>query len=464
MMTEGVRVLKIKKFLAVLTIVIIFLGLLPLSFAANININLVVVNPAEKKTKDTPIKYYLPQELRAEDILNTSGLELDYDVDQGAYYIHGKTDMEPKESKTIKIEVKDVWRINPEEINLLKDQIENNVAMVEGKDYYEASVLLQERMIRKLDYILSQQNNYSDNVERRIEEYRAHVDVLREIRDNAFSLDYFRNPKSQSEQNDKVKFVVEVKNSSESETKKIQQQHYLPREVTAEDVLERQGFEVRFDSDKKQSFLAKEEEFKPGETKRYEIVIKDIWRIPPEQTETMREKTEKAMEELKASEYSGNASYLADSIVENLDEIEKTQKDKQDMKKYIGSARANKTRLQDAEKDFDKLSKLLAFVKSKKLEELEKSKVKNVLQKIQALRGVAALSAAIFGKRPSLTFTWKVIWGTIIFVAFFTAFHFFTWWQRSKLMGEGLAVKAGGVIKPAVNVEKGTEEEQEKKK
>jgi len=451
-------------FFIVLAFLFMVEGLCFFAFGANVNINLVMVNPSEKKTKDTPIKYYLPQELRAEDIMNTNGLELDYDIDQGAYYVHGKADLDPKESKTIKIEVKDVWHIDPEEVTILKDQIENNVAMLEGKDYYDAAVLLKETMVRKLDYILAQQNSYSDNIERRIEEYRAHADTLREMRDDAFTLDYFRNPQSPVEQNDKIKFFIEVKNSSETEAKKVQQQHYLPKEVTAEDVLERQGFEVRFDHEKKQSFLAKEEEFKPGETKRYEIVIKDIWRISLEQTETMREKTEKAAEELKASEYSGNASYLAEGIVHNLDEIEKNQKDKQDMKKYIGAARANKARFKDAEKDFDKLSKLLAFVKSKKLEELEKSKVKNVLQKIQALRGVAALSSAIFGKRPTLTFTWKVIWGTMGFVAFFTVFHFFTWWQRSKLMGEGLAVKTGGVIKPATSVEAGTEEAQEKKK
>lgn len=462
-MTKAIKVLKLRKYLAAMTVIIVLGGRLPLSDGANVNINLVVVNPSEKKTKDTPIQYYLPQELRADDILNTSGLELDYDVDYGAYYVHGTADLDAKESRTIKIEVKDVWRINPEEISILKDQIENNVAMLEGKDYYEAAVMLNEAMVRKLDYILAQQNNYSDNIERRIEEYRAHVDTLREIRDNAFSLDYFRNPKSQIEQNDKIRFLIEVKNSSEAETKKVQQQHYLPKEITAEDVLERQGFEVRFDAEKKQSFLAKEEELKPNEVKRYEIVIKDVWHISPEQIDTMRQKTEKAFEELRASEYSGNANYLVDEIIRNLDEIEKTRKDKQDMKKYIGAARANRVRLKDVEKDFDKLSKLLAFVKAKKLEELEKSKVKNVLQKIQALRGVAALSSAIFGKRPSLTFTWKVIWGTMAFVAFFTIFHFFTWWQRSRLMGEGLAAKTGGIIKPAAAVEQGTEEGEEKK-
>jgi len=463
-MVRGKNVQTIKSFFTALTVIAVLSAAVSFIDAANMNINLVVVNPSEEATKAAPIKYYLPQELRAEDILNTNGLALDYDVDQGSYYVSGTTDLQPKESKTIKIEVKDVWRINVEEINILKDQIESNVALTEGKDYYEAAVTLKEAMLRKLDYILAQQNNYSDNVERRIEEYRAYVDSLREIHDNAFSLDYFRNPQSQMEQNDKVKFVVEVKNSSDTEVKKIQQQHYLPKELTAEDVVERQGFEVRFDNAKKQFFLSKEEEFKGGETKRYEIVIKDIWRIPIEKIDTLMEKTEKAMEELTAAGYAGNASYLADQILKNLDEIQKSQKDKLDMKKYIGSARANKTRLQDVEKDFDKLSKLLAFVKSKKLEELEKSKVKNVLQKIQALRGVAALSSAIFGKRPSLTFTWKVIWGTMIFVALFTGLHFFTWWQRSRFMGEGLAEKTGGVIKPAASVEAGTEVIQEKKK
>jgi len=394
-------------------------------YAANVFINLVAVNASETESKEAPIKYYLPAELHAEDVTNTNGLELDYDLDKAAWFVHGSIKLEPKESKTIKLEVADVWQVDAEEVEVLKNQIDGNVSLLEGREYYDAALLVKEDMFRRLDYIIAQQTGYTENIERRIEEYRAHVDMLNKIRDNAFSLDYFKDAQSRIVDEATVRFVIEVKNPSDMETRQVKHKHLLPDEVKAEDVVEREGFDVRFDNEKNQTFLSKEEEFQPGENKKYNIVIKDVWQIPLDEIGLLREKTNKNMEEIADSEYGGNASYLANRIFLNLERIETSQSDKSDMKRYIGSYRANLKRIEDAKKDLDKLDKLLAFVKAKKLEEFEKSKVKNILQKITALRGIAALSKAIFGKRPSITMTWKVIWGTMAFVAFFTTIHFF---------------------------------------
>ena len=82
-----------------------------------------------------------------------------------------------------------------------------------------------------------------------------------------------------------------------------------------------------------------------------------------------------------------------------------------------------------------------------KLEELEARKVKNVLQKMKALRGLAALAEALFKKGISVTVTWRIIFGTLIFVGSFTAMHFFIWAKRSKTMGEEKGLKDGGAIK-----------------
>ena len=93
---------------------------------------------------------------------------------------------------------------------------------------------------------------------------------------------------------------------------------------------------------------------------------------------------------------------------------------------------------------------MLAIVtaqRMKKLEELDKSKVTNVLQKIRALRGISAISKALFGTRPTITATWRIIWGTLAFVALFTAIHFFTWRARSQYMGEENAAETKGQLK-----------------
>ncbi len=429
----------------------------PVLAAGNITINLVAANASTTETRKVPVVYYLPRELDTEDVINTGGLDLDYDIDKSSYYLNGSVELAPKESKTIKIEVKDVWRVELEEVDTLKKQIEDNLNTLKKTQYYESGQTLRDRMFEKLDYILQQQQNYSQDVERRIEEYRAYVNDINTIRKNSFSADYFKTSSSMASEGKTVKFIIEVKNPSDKAAKTVKQQHFLPKEVRSEHVVEAQGFEVRFDEKKQQSYLSKEEELKPGETKRYEIVLKDIWNIAPENVDTLRNRAQAAFEGVKGSEYEESAQYLLDLIVNNLDKIEVAQSQKMDMKRYIGAYRSHTKLFNDSEENVIKLEMMLASVKAKKLEELESSKVKNILSKMQALRGIMAISQAVFGKKPTVTNTWKVIWGILIFVAFFTAIHFFTWWRKSQVMGEEMAIKAGGIkefVPPAPQVEK----------
>jgi hypothetical protein len=69
------------------------------------------------------------------------------------------------------------------------------------------------------------------------------------------------------------------------------------------------------------------------------------------------------------------------------------------------------------------------------------------MQRLKALRGLAALSEALFKKGISVTTTWRIIFGTILFVGVFTTIHFFLWSKRSGKMGEEQGLKAGEAIK-----------------
>ena len=426
---------------------------------ANMHINFVVVNASPDEPREVPITYYLPRESDAEDIIDTGMLKLDYDIDKAAHYVSGAIELNPKESKTLRITVRDVWKISPVEIDMLKLQINDHLKLLEGTQYYDAGVLLRDEMFRKMDYIITQQNRFVDNVERRIEEYRAHAATLEEIRKNAYSIDYLKiPPPAMYSEAHTVTFVVEVANAAGAE-KDIEQKHYLPNEIRSSDVVDSQGFEVRFDDTRQQCFLAKTETFGPGETKRYSIVIKDIWRFDAESTLQLTKRANDVFTEIQGSEYEAGAQHLVDSIARKVELIHASIANRSDMKNYISTFRANMTRYDDALIDIDRLEKMLSLVKAKRLEEFEKSRVTNVLQKIQALRGVMALSEAIFGKRLSMTMTWRIIWGILIFVAFFTTIHFFSWLRRSRIMGEEIAVQSGGGGVITEVTPSGTEEE-----
>jgi len=441
-------------------IVCIFLFLAVQPVQADLTINLVAVNATENPKK-VPVKYNLPEELEPDDVVDTGPLKLDYDVNKGTYTVSGEFEFQPKESKTYKVVVKDVWKIDPDEIELLKTQLIENLTLLEGADYYDDAVGAKDLITARLDFILAQQNKYSQDIGRRIEEYRAYVKELEDIRKKIFSLDSLQaEAKSLDdvERDKTVKLLIEVQNPSKTESKVVKQKHILPKEIREEHVVDSKGFDVRFDNDKEAAYLAKEDEFKPAETKKYEIEIKDVWQFPISKTDALLSRAQTAFDEIAESTFVDSGKYIFDAIKAKLGEIRDTQQQNLSIKEHIGVYRVNIKRFERAEDDVQKLEQMLAIVRAKKLEDFEKGKVKNILQKMQALKGLAQLSEAIFKKGISVTMTWRIITGTLIFISFFTTWHFFLWAKRSKQQGEESGVAPGETMK---EVPKPGEEAQE---
>ncbi len=90
---------------------------------ADIYINVVAVNGADTP-KTSSIKFDLPGELTADDILDTNGLQLDYSVDDADYFVYGDVTLKAKESKTFRVHIKDKWMVTADQVADLKKQIE----------------------------------------------------------------------------------------------------------------------------------------------------------------------------------------------------------------------------------------------------------------------------------------------------------------------------------------------------
>lgn len=420
----------------------------PLSFAKNLVINLIAVNASSEEQKEKDIKYYMPEELQPEDMLELGDLTLDYDVDKRSYFVHGEFLFEPQESRTFKLKVKDVWRIQKEEIDILKNQLEENLEILVDHESYPYAQRVCERFQERLDYIMAQQTQYSDNIGRRIEEYRAYKKELDKLRASIYSANFLKYQAKALDEvaniQKSIKFVVEVKNPSLTKGRTLVHKHYLPEEIRAEHILDKHGFDVRFDEEKGKTYLTKEEEFNAGEVKKYEFIIKDIWQFASVKLENLADRAAVVLGELEGSMYEESAKFLIDKVLTVIDLIKDSLDVEQpSIKSHIGIYRVNVKRFQKAVDNFKKVEQMLARVREKKLEDLESGKVKNILQKLKGLRGIAALSEALFKKQISVTMTWRIIMGAIIFVASFSTLHFIIWARRSKTMGEELGPKSG---------------------
>ncbi len=392
----------------------------------DINLNVLAVN-GTKERREKEIRFDLPPDVTAQDVLETDGLNLDYDVTKGVYFVSGKVSLDPKETKTYKVRIRDIWRIDEEKVRQIKEQIDRQVEVLKGTKYYSNALKKKEFVLGRIDSIEQQQKEVANNIEKRISYFRSYADELDQIRQQAFSVEYWRQSLPSVESGQTIQFVIELSNPSQKEVLKVSRKYYLPREVKPEHVVDNQGFDIRYDPVKQQPYLFKEEELSPGEKKRYSVRILDIWKIPSEKIQALKDRARKAYKLLKPTRYEATARDLAVNIKNALKQIEVSQARELPINEHISAFRLNEKRFKRAKRDVETMEDLLAVVR----EDLERSKLKNVLRKVKSLRSVADIADA-FLKKFSMNTVWMIIFIILGFVGGFTIIHFIFWGKQSR--------------------------------
>jgi len=177
----------------VFIVILIVLNLLlcTQAFSANLYLNVVAVNGTEEERKKK-LRAVLPRELTADDIIDTDGLRLEYDVEAAAYVVTGDIKLGPKETKTYKILIRDLWQFDQKKVNKIFEQIEISLKQLEETEYYKAGKIKQQVLEQRLDFLLQEQVRHADNIEKRIDTYRVYVQEFEVLREKAASIKYWR--------------------------------------------------------------------------------------------------------------------------------------------------------------------------------------------------------------------------------------------------------------------------------
>ena len=117
-----------------------------------------------------------------------------------------------------------------------------------------------------------------------------------------------------------------------------------------------------------------------------------------------------------------------DRISLDLGSIETSQAVQRLILEHISAFRADKDTYDEAQKDVETLEKLLAVYR----EELEKSKVENILKKIQALKSVADIAKVMFNKKFADSTAWTYLGWILLVVGLVTLAGFTAALLRSK--------------------------------
>ncbi len=168
-----------------LKFVILFLFFLVLTVGeveANLVLKVIVVNPSKEQTQKFPVKTYLPQEAKPEDIIDMGDLEAAYDTQQQCYFVYGEYELKPGEILEREIELRDIWIIQNTEIESISKDLVKLSDLLIGTEFSKRFIFLKDGIESKIKQITESQKNMPSNPELLISNYRENLKILETIK------------------------------------------------------------------------------------------------------------------------------------------------------------------------------------------------------------------------------------------------------------------------------------------
>ncbi len=147
----------------------------------------LITNPSSLISQTVPLKYYLPPEIKEENIIKTDDdLEVKYDTEKDQYYVEGEFTLGVGQTRTVSIEVEDIWVITQDEVDSMRKQAEELSRPLEKTSYFAQGVTLKSDIDVSLDKIIELQKS-ATTPEAKIRAYREaqiEMDAVKTKMDN----------------------------------------------------------------------------------------------------------------------------------------------------------------------------------------------------------------------------------------------------------------------------------------
>jgi hypothetical protein len=254
--------------------------------------------------------------------------------------------------------------------------------------------------------------------------HHAHKRQLEEIKGEVLSLGALRQLKTDDEDGIRTaKFLISARNPAD-EARQMTVRSVLPTIIKSSDVIDRKGFTLLFDERSGAYVLEKVEQFDARETRKYTVEIRDVWYIPEQDMNFLREKTEDVLAHFEDTEFENYADQIGEYIYETLTQIELLQAEvssSEVLKERVQAFVLNQQRLESAKKKFKELQDLLLEIPMKRSLTVTEQ-VKQSLKQIAKLLDVLSV-----GFKPDLSTTWWTILGICVFIAIFATSFYVIW-------------------------------------
>lgn len=114
----------------------------------------LATNPSTLISQEVKLKYYLPQEVREEDVIETDpGLSVKYDSEKDQYFVEGTFSLAAGETKSYSVKVDDIWVVSKEAIDSYRRQAGDLSRPLERTSFFAQGVTLKSDIDTSLDKI-----------------------------------------------------------------------------------------------------------------------------------------------------------------------------------------------------------------------------------------------------------------------------------------------------------------------
>lgn len=112
----------------------------------------IATNPSDLVSQEVEIKYYLPAEIKKEDIIETdAGLTVEFDTEKNQSYVAGTFTLGAGQTRTFSVRTKDIWEYSESGIDSLRKQAQDLSAPLEKTAFFAQGVSLRSDINASLD-------------------------------------------------------------------------------------------------------------------------------------------------------------------------------------------------------------------------------------------------------------------------------------------------------------------------
>lgn len=452
-----------KRYLFVFFLLLSFMGLARTAASESIVLRAMVANPSEAEKQKVPVELPLPREAGKKDIVELSeGLSVLYDSQEGLYKVVGEITLKPGEEKKIQVRINDIWRISKKDIQFQKGYLPSLLKVLSDSEYADTARQIEETIKSRLSHILtSQEKRVSPS--KHIEIYRENLALFDDVKESIRFLEKLASTKIPMDESlieaerdklegkglpvDSAKAItlkMLVRNPSKTERALLPVNYYLPRELRKKDVLDPGGLEVRYDPDRGTLFLHKDEvALAPDETKIYDIILRDIWRVEPEMIQELEIKAAGFAQGLEGTQFHISAVKLQKEINKKLSQIIKSaaKSEGQPVENKVEVYMENLNILAQIREQVDELARMEVVVtvspetapESMGLESPTKKVSPTKVAKQSSKKGLKRLTESWFKKdAPDKTAVWRLIFMVIGFLGFVSFLFYIVFWIQVK--------------------------------